>query len=239
MKLTSTILIFGTLFVFTACDNNNNVPENTVQTQSNIPNLVDNTTDNDTNTTEETPVLTYEVTVTNLSVAQPLAPIVVTSKSLYTVGEAASVALEHLAEEGDNTMLLDETSVSGTGMILPSKSETLTFKTSTQNLSLAGMLVNTNDGFVGLNNYDLSALQKDQSIVLSLNVYDAGTEENDELATNIPGQNGAGFNVARESRNSVAHHNGVLTKDDGLPSSGLNESHRFQNPFATVQITRK
>jgi len=182
MKLTSTILIFGTLFVFTACDNNNNVPENTVQTQSNIPNLVDNTTDNDTNTTEETPVLTYEVTVTNLSVAQPLAPIVVTSKSLYTVGEAASVALEHLAEEGDNTMLLDETSVSGTGMILPSKSETLTFKTSTQNLSLAGMLVNTNDGFVGLNNYDLSALQKDQSVVLTLNVYDAGTEENDELA---------------------------------------------------------
>lgn len=232
MKISSTILALSTIFIFSACNDNNNDKNATIE-ETPTPTVTP------TPTPTPTPQFNYEVSVTNLSVGQPLSPILVTSKSLYRVGESASVALEYLAEGGNNTMLLDDKSITGTGLILPSKSETLTFKTEMQKISIASMLVNTNDGFVGMNEYNLSTLEKDKSVVLYLNVYDAGTEENDESNSTVPGQKGEGFNTTRESRNSVAYHNGVLTKDDGLPSSGLNELHRFQNPFAVLKIIRK
>jgi hypothetical protein len=38
--------------------------------------------------------------------------------------------------------------------------------------------------------------------------------------------------------NFVAMHQGVVTKDDGLASSVLNESHRFDNPALGIMIKR-
>lgn len=44
------------------------------------------------------------------------------------------------------------------------------------------MLVKTNDGFTGLDSYDVSKLVLNESTVVYIPVHDAGTELNDELS---------------------------------------------------------
>ncbi|TMO42448.1 efflux RND transporter periplasmic adaptor subunit [Pseudoalteromonas ruthenica] len=67
-------------------------------------------------------------------------------------------------------------------------------------LTLATMLVNTNDAFTGVNAVDLTPLAAGQSISLYGHGYDAGTEANSELAQFIPGPAGMGegFNAIRD-----------------------------------------
>ena len=96
------------------------------------------------------------------------------------------------------------------------------------------MLVNTNDGFIGLNGVDISELGIDESLVLYARVYDAGTEANTETAATVPGQGGEGMNAARDDRDFIA----VVSQDDGLATSALDASHRFDNPAARIVITR-
>jgi hypothetical protein len=63
-----------------------------------------------TPTQTPTPVdVSYDVTVTNLTNAQPLSPVAVilhAEGNLWTLGESASVELETMAEGGDNSGLL-------------------------------------------------------------------------------------------------------------------------------------
>lgn len=70
--------------------------------------------------------------------------------------------------------------------------------------------------------------------------YDAGTEENTETASTIPGPagGGEGFNAQRLDRDFVSAHSGVVTSDDGLATSALDESHRFLAPVAKIVVTR-
>lgn len=107
-------------------------------------------------------------------------------------------------------------------------------------LTLATMLVNTNDAFVGLDGVDLSGLGRNESMVLHARVYDAGTEANSETAATIPGPagGGEGYNAARDERDFIAVHRGVVSRDDGLATSALDASHRFDNPGARIVITR-
>ena len=67
---------------------------------------------------------TYSVKVSNLTAGQPMSPVLVSSASLFSVGEVASLGLEKLAEGGDNTQLLDINGVSGVGLLTPGSSET-------------------------------------------------------------------------------------------------------------------
>ena len=193
--------------------------------------------DSDSNVVDEK-VYTYSVKVLNLTAAQPMSPILVSSSSLFSVGESASVGLEKLAEGGDNSGLLDASSVTGSKLVTPSQSDEVTIETRVQKLSLASMLVKTNDGFVGLDAYDVSSLALNGSVDIGLPVYDAGTEENSETNTTVPGLGGEGFNSARESVNQVSAHSGIISKDDGLVSSNLNAMDKFNNPAARVTITR-
>ena len=74
---------------------------------------------------------TFDVTVTNLTNAQPLSPVAVIAHqdgyAVFSIGAAATVGLEELAEGGDNTTLLSEAdadsavlaSASGAGPIGP------------------------------------------------------------------------------------------------------------------------
>jgi len=103
---------------------------------------------------------------------------------------------------------------------------------------LVGMLVNTNDGFIGLNGVDVSGLGLNESLDLKARVYDAGTEANSEAAADVPGQGGEGFNASRNDRDFVAVHPGVISMDDGLSGSSLDQSHRFDNPSARIVVTR-
>ena len=192
----------------------------------------------------------YEVTVTNLTVGQPMAPAVAvlhnSNYKMYTLGTQASVALETLAEGGDNSVLITEAEattdvnavVSYKELLKPGKTLTVTLEGDDEYLTFAGMLVNTNDGFVGLNSYHIKHLKMDESEVLMLSTYDAGTEANSESAATVPAQMGEGFNAARDDMNGVIRvHAGVVTSD-ALSSSALDESARFDNPTAKVMIKR-
>jgi hypothetical protein len=168
---------------------------------------------------------------------------------MWSVGSSASNGLEQLSEGGDNTELLSEAATSskatasGGGVIAPGQSESVIVEVDEMNhlaLSFATMLVNTNDGFTGINAVDLSGMAVGSNKQLLVKAYDAGTEANSEQASTVPGPaaGGEGYNQARDDRDSVSGHPGVVTHDDGLSGSALNESHRFDNPVAQVTITR-
>ena len=102
------------------------------------------------------------------------------------------------------------------------------------------MLVNTNDAFSGLTGVDISTLTVNQEKSWRLNVYDSGTELNNEAVGTIPGpaDGGVGFDAARNDIDLVGYHSGVVSKDDGLSSSVLTQAHRFDNPAVKLTITR-
>jgi len=211
--------------------------------------LLQGCNDNDNNAASDR---SFNVEVTNLSNHQPFAPVAaVLHKSGYdgfSLGAMASDGLELLAEAGDPSGFVAEASadnmvlntVSGTGVISPGGNETIKVQGNSPmpRLSLAGMLVNTNDGFIGLDDVDISALAMGESLILHARVYDAGTEANTEAATDVPGQGGEGMNAARDDRDFIAVHPGVVSMDDGLATSALDASHRFDNPAARIVITR-
>ena len=193
----------------------------------------------------------YEVSITNLTAGQPMSPAIVAlhnaNYTMYTLGESATTALEHLAEGGDNSELLaaamsttdvDDT-LSTDGLLTPGATVSLTVEGDAGYLSLATMLVNTNDGFSALNAYPLSHLAIGDIEVLVVPTYDAGTEANSESASSVPAQGGEGFNILRDDSNTLVRiHAGVISADDGLSSSALGSINRFDNPTAKVVIKR-
>lgn len=199
---------------------------------------------------------TFSITVTNLTANQPLSPLAAVAHTAgyhaFVDGEAASTALEVMAEGGDNGALLTEAeaasqhldSKSGAAPIGPGASDTLELSVtqgSQAHLSLLSMLVNTNDAFTASDAYSISDLALNESRTINLPVWDAGTEANSEAAGTIPGpaDQGEGYNAARDDIvNFVGIHRGVISADDGLATSVLNESHRFLNPAAKVTIKR-
>lgn len=192
----------------------------------------------------------FNVKLTNLTNNQPMSPLGVVlhnEGSLWDLNQPASVALETLAESGDNSGILKESfvssSASGTGIIAPGMTQNVKVVSEDQNISMlsfATMLVNTNDGFTGATKIDISSMTVGDSISLRLIAYDAGTEANSEAQGTIPGpaDGGEGFNAARDDVNFVHGHSGVVSKDDGLSTSILDVSHKFDNPVAIVSITR-
>ncbi|MDI4653021.1 MULTISPECIES: spondin domain-containing protein [Pseudoalteromonas] len=212
--------------------------------------------DSDNNEVEVTdpvmPVMSYEFTVqvTNLTNAQPLSPIAAIAHSegmLWQIGEPASAALELMAEGGDNSELLatDFAMASSSAESPLPPGEQVTLMLSTEQLdelkiSLATMLVNTNDAFTGLNAIDVSSLAVNESLSRTSFAYDAGTEANSEAAGTIPGpaDSGEGYNEMRDDIDRVAMHPGVVSQNDGLTNSVLTSQHKFDNPVARFTITR-
>lgn len=197
--------------------------------------------------------VSYEVAVANLTASQPLSPLAVAlhgdGYAMWSIGASASSGLEQMAEGGDNTELLAEAGsatdgvTSGNGLILPGQSDTLIIEADQASdlaLSLASMLVNTNDAFTGLNARSVASMAVGAVQTVNLRVYDAGTEANSESAATIPGPagGGEGYNPLRDDNDAVRGHSGVVTNADGLSSSALSEAHRFDNPVARVTITR-
>ncbi|MHA2847807.1 spondin domain-containing protein [Vibrio harveyi] len=198
----------------------------------------------------------YTINVANLTANQPMSPLAILAHNdkykLFEIGKSASVELEHLAEGGSNAELLalkDSNdyvyqTLSGNGLVLPGSSDSVTFTVDPHKagyVSVASMFVNTNDAFVGETGLSLKSLAVGESYEMSLNVWDSGTELNDELAATIPGPagGGEGFNATRNDTNDVvAFHAGVVSKDDGLANSALSANHRFLNPGAKLTITR-
>jgi len=200
----------------------------------------------------------FDVTVANLTGAQPLSPVAVIAHragyEVFAVGEPASVGLEELAEGGDNTSLLAEAdgdaavlaTASGTGAIGPAGTETVSVEVLESDLpdllmSVSTMLVNTNDAISGINGTAIGTMAVGDVVSLRTIAYDAGTELNTEMGTEIPGPagGGEGFNAARNDRaDRVSMHSGVVSQDDGYATSSLSEQHRFDNPVTQIRIER-
>jgi hypothetical protein len=199
----------------------------------------------------------FDVSVTNLTAAQPLSPLALVAHNddyqAFMIGEPASNGLEVLAEGGDNSMLISEaveagafTTVTGTGPIGPKSSSTVSItlaqdQLAAAELSLLTMLVNTNDAFTGVTEVSLSGLELGESMTMNALSYDSGTEANSEALGTIPGpaDGGEGFNSVRDDlADHVTLHSGAITMDDGLNTSVLTEAHRWDNPTARVTITR-
>ena len=219
--------------------------------------------DNDTFVADPPPppppaMASFDVTVSNLTGAQPLSPVAIIAHQagyqVFEIGVPATVGLEELAEGGDNSALLAEAdadtavfaTASGAGPIGPAGSETIGFEVLESNLpdlllSVSTMLVNTNDAISGVNGTAIGAMDVGDVITLRTIAYDAGTELNTEMASEIPGPagGGEGFNAARDDRaDRVSMHSGVVSQDDGYATSSLTEQHRFDNPVTQIRIER-
>jgi len=209
------------------------------------------------NTNTSTPIpepqamsYSFSVVVTNLTQAQPLSPIGIAlhqEGQFWEIGIEASEALEQMAESGDNTLLLLQevvtSSVSDSGPLMPGNTVELMVDTEQLNgtkFSLVSMMVNTNDGFSGLNAIDVSQLAVGDTLSFTTMAYDAGTEANTEIAGTIPGpaDGGEGFNAERNDSQVVTLHPGVVSQDDGLSQSVLKGYHKFDNPLMSISITR-
>lgn len=215
----------------------------------------DSSSDNDKNDTPD-PVVktnyTYDITLSNLTNAQPISPPIAVLHAMdykaWQLGEPASVALEYMAEGGMNSFLIEEAETRPTttaeGALGPGKSQTLTISSEDKSLNMltiAGMLVNTNDAFTGANALSLADLAVDETMSLITSAYDSGTEANSEDVNTMPGPaaGGQGFSAARDDFTSVVTmHSGIVSRDDGFAESALTEAHRFDNPVMKITITR-
>lgn len=179
---------------------------------------------------------------------------------LFTAGAIASANLQALAEGGDTAGLTVDLNAVGADIaaanmapLAPGGSVTATFTATAAgntHLSIAGMLLPTNDGFVGLDALEVPTVAG--VYVYDLNAYDAGTEANDELITGggapgapgIPADPGAkngtgGTGVAAIAEGSIHIHRGSL--GDTNAAGGLSDLdstvHRWLNPVARVTLT--
>lgn len=198
---------------------------------------------------------TYRIQVTNITHGQPLSPLAVVFHGddyrAWTIGDAADPALEQLAEGGDPTDFIqgagDHADVvataTGTGVILPGTTDQVDLTVPAYlpfRLTLATMLVNTNDAFGGVNGKSIGSLAVGQSTVFLAPAYDAGTEANTESAQSVPGPaaGGEGYNALRDDTDRVTIHPGGISHQDGLTGSALDGAHRWDNPVLKVAITR-
>jgi Spondin_N len=203
---------------------------------------------------------TYLVTIENLTAGQPFTPPVAVTHNrrtgVFSPGEAASAGIQGLAENGDVPSLVaelqadprvDEIVVAdANGPVLPGGSVTfeITAERGRRRLSVASMLICTNDGFAGLDSLRLPGARGKQTVAYA-DGYDAGTEINtedfDDLVppcgplTGVDSM-GAGTgmsNPALAEAGVIAHHGGITGAADLQP-----DLHGFTSPVAKITITR-
>ena len=206
---------------------------------------------------------TYRVTIENETDGQPFSPGVALthrkSVNLFRVGQPASVGIERIAEDGNQSPAV--TSVTGAQGVTavfdinqPITREDTTFMAFTDEfsfeiqarprdrLSLAVMLICTNDGFTGLDSVKLP--KDDDSVTYRAQGYDAGTENNSEQSEDIvdpcsglgpvplagdPNDPNGGTPTSPQA--AISHHPGVLGDGDLTPSL-----HNWANPVAEITI---
>ncbi|MBA3261458.1 MAG: spondin domain-containing protein [Thermoleophilaceae bacterium] len=192
---------------------------------------------------------TFEVTFTNLTSGQPLTPAVAAThrgrNEIFGVGSTASFGVKEIAENGNNAPLLADLGVDrqvaevveapggplvpagkpGSAMFGDTTTFTISAERGARRLSLAAMLICTNDGFTGVNSLRLPT-HVGQSVTAETLGYDAGTEANTEdLADIVPpcqdligvssGEPGTGQSDPALAQNDVIrHHSGITGRRD-------------------------
>jgi hypothetical protein len=186
------------------------------------------------------------VTITNLTRAQPLSPPVVAAHSangpqLFVAGQPASAELAMVAQDAINgplvSLLEGDPEVAdvqqGAAPIPPGGSDTVLVDapSSFRLVSLASMLVNTNDAFIGIQHI---AAPRTGVTTLFVPAWDAGSEVNDEDCENIPGPACGDTDQSGQPEDGFVHiHNGVHGGADLDPAV-----HDWRNPVARIDIRR-
>ncbi len=203
LMLLTILTIFGILFAGCSNDDNgmNSISTDLLETTSSQKNI--HSIPNASGSDDDGDMRIYRVTIQNMSHGQPLAPPVIATHvkgfTMFQKGKLASRGLEAIAENGDVSLMFNRynNSTSATeavniGMPLTRKGtsvggfmDKVTFEISGKKhdrLSIAAMLICTNDGFTGLNSVELP---EDGKKVYYMKSYDAGTEENTERSVDI------------------------------------------------------
>lgn len=188
----------------------------------------------------------FEVSITNVTLGQVFSPpLVVThrnSVSLFEPGEPALPELGILAEGGDAVPLqqlaeglaaVNDTAI-GAGPVPPGQTMKIRVRArpGAEVISVASMLVNTNDTFFALDNADLP---RRGMVKYYAPGYDAGTEDNDELCANIPGPacGGEGTSAGEDGEGFIFINPGIQGIGDLAP-----EAYDWRNPVAVIKIRR-
>ena len=183
----------------------------------------------------------YEIKVTNLTRGTNFAPILVASNAagltLFELGTPASDALKTLAELGDPSLLKDliqpyvNESVITDGL---APGHTVTAIVATHGffdyVSVAGMLVPTNDGFFAVNGVE--GPKGNQTLVLYSPGYDAGTEANDEICDQRAVDGPCGLE-GPGAEGYVHIHAGIHGVGTLIPADS-----DWRNPVAKIEIRR-
>jgi len=192
---------------------------------------------------------TYKVVIENLTpnngggASQPFAPPVLAVHApnfhIFRDGKQASYELGRIAEDAESTPLLNMLSntprvydyVMGDGVVFPGSSAEFMIEARVgfRQLSLVGMLVNTNDGFIGA---DGLRLPRSGSVMHYLDAYDAGTEKNTEMKSDIPGPCCGNPGVRVPENKRVRTHDGIRGGGDLDPAVW-----GWSGPAAKVTIT--
>lgn len=192
----------------------------------------------------------FEITLRNLTPdngegsAQVFSPPVFASHTaglrMFRVGRFASDELSGIAEDAMNDPMVDLLTRSGRafdvqvggGVIFPGSEARyeVTSAPGYRRLSMAFMLVNTNDGFSGI---DRVRLPRSGSVTYRVSAYDAGSEANDELLGSIPGPCCGSVGTGAETHERIKMHPGIL----GVGDLSV-EMWGWEGPVAEIEITR-
>ncbi len=192
------------------------------------------------------PSASYTVTVRNLTYKQILSPVLAVTHNddvaLFEAGSAAGAGLTDVAEGGDTTQLHSElsglSSVTGiatsAGVIPPASAATFTLDGTADHISLVSMLVNTNDAIMAVDSAELPQ-HSGEYIKLYAITWDAGTETNNEMCSEIPGPacGGNGGSPDDDGEGFVHIHRGLQGVGD------LNAADQAWNdPVAVITVVR-
>ena len=193
----------------------------------------------------------FQVTVTNMAFQQPMSRFFASvhgaaAVPLYTIGQPATEALALLAENGDPQPLVDfysreetqgvgDAAIVTDGALVPGQPRSFIVPTSFAFpfVSFASMAINTNDCFVGV-----SGILLQDNLKLTVPGLDAGSEENNELCSSIPGPacaNITAANVRSGNGEGFVHvHRGFFGIGPDLSQAGYD----WRNPMLQIEVKR-
>lgn len=194
----------------------------------------------------------YEITITNITPGQTFTPqLVVTHPKnirIFEPGLPASVSLEILAEGGDTEPLSFDLAneahdVQTIGGLLPpggTSSIVVAGQPKWGYVSVAAMMIPTNDTFMALNHVKLP---KWGSMSFTVPAYDAGTEHNDQSCANIPGPRcPGGVGYSPEQGEGYVHiGNGfhdLGQAEEGAPDILTPQLYDWRNSVAHITVRR-
>jgi hypothetical protein len=188
----------------------------------------------------------YRVDITNITKGLSFTPFIAATHrsnvSLFELGQAASTEMAVMAEGGDigplNTWLQSQTkdvhaTASTAGLLAAGQTVSFTIDATgaAQYLSVAAMLLPTNDSFTAVNGLNLP-LWGSKTVLMQ--GYDAGSELNDELCVSIPGPTCGGEGV------SAAAGEGYVYISPGIHGAGdvSVQAYDWRGSVAKITVTR-